>query len=163
MINFRWIDIRDGHWTKHGVGLESEYGFFCCIRNGVGVRFLLICWSRSLVSNFKIETKNNASVNQGCGSSRIFCASASSSSWSFMLPSSLSLLHYWDFLLPLPDKVGRFRVRFRFQLIFPKRFHFLQNFTASSFRFLLFLSNCMLTAKHKTENLMCRKSVWFTA
>jgi len=32
-------------------------------RNGVGVRFLLICWSRSLVSNFKIETENNASVN----------------------------------------------------------------------------------------------------
>jgi len=24
--------------------------------------FLLICWSRSLVSNFKIETKNDASV-----------------------------------------------------------------------------------------------------
>jgi len=30
---------------------------------GVGVRFLLICWSRSLVSIFKIETKNDASVN----------------------------------------------------------------------------------------------------
>jgi len=26
------------------------------------VRFLLICWSRSLVSNYKIETKNNARV-----------------------------------------------------------------------------------------------------
>jgi len=27
------------------------------------VRLLLISWSRSLVSNFKIETKNDASVN----------------------------------------------------------------------------------------------------
>jgi len=45
-----------------------------------------------------------------------------------MLPSLLSLPHSWDFLLPLPDKVGRFR----FQLILSKRFRFLQNFTASS-------------------------------
>jgi len=41
---------------------ESEYGVFCRIRNGVGVRFLLICWSPSLVSNFIMETKNDASV-----------------------------------------------------------------------------------------------------
>jgi len=69
------------------------------------------------------------------------------------------------FLLPLlaPDKVGRFRVRFRFKLILSKRFRFLQNFTASSFHFLRFLSNCMLFAQHKTENLVCRKSVKFTA
>jgi len=69
-----------------------------------------------------------------------------------MLPSSLPLPHSWEFLLPAPDKVGRF------QLILSKRFRFLQNFTASSFRFLYFLSN-MLTAQHKTENLVCRKSV----
>jgi len=82
-----------------------------------------------------------------------------------MLPSSLPLPHSWDLLLPLsaPDKVGRFRVRFRFQLILSKSFRFLQNFTASSFRFLRFLSNCMLTAQHKTKNLVCRKSVKFTA
>jgi len=80
-----------------------------------------------------------------------------------MLPSSLP--HSWDFLLPLPapDKIGRFRVRFRFQLILSKRFRFIQNFTASSFFFLRFLSHCMLTAQHKTENLVCRKSVQFTA
>jgi len=69
-----------------------------------------------------------------------------------MLPSSLP--HFWDFLLPLltPDKVGRFRVRFLFQLILSKRF-----------RFLRFLSNCLLTAQHKTENLVGRKSIKFTA
>jgi len=71
-----------------------------------------------------------------------------------MLPSSLPLPHSWDFLLPAPDKVGRFRVRFRFQLILSKRFRFLQNFTASSFRFLRFLSNGMLTSQHKTENFL---------
>jgi len=49
----------------------------------------------------------------------------------------------------------------RFQRILTKRF--LQNFTASSFRLLRFLSNCMLTAQHKTENLVCSKSVKFTA
>jgi len=27
-----------------------------------GVRFFFICWSRSLVSNYKIETKNDARV-----------------------------------------------------------------------------------------------------
>jgi len=63
---------------------------------------------------------------QGCGSSRIFFASASSSSGSVMLPSLLPLPHAWDFLLPLPapDKIGCFRVRFRFQLILSKRFRF---------------------------------------
>jgi len=30
---------------------------------GFGVCFLLFCWSRNLVSNFKIDTKNNAKVN----------------------------------------------------------------------------------------------------
>jgi len=81
-----------------------------------------------------------------------------------MLPSLLPLPHSCDFLLPLPapDKVGCFRVRFRFQLILSKRFRFLQIFTASSFCFLRFLSNCMLTAQHKTENLVCRKSIKFT-
>jgi len=107
--------------------------------------------------NLKIEKVFFVSFNQRCGSSRIFFASASSSSSSVMLPSSLPLPHSWDFMLPLPapDKVGRFRVRFRFQLILYKRFHFLQNFTAFSFRFLRFLSNCMLTAQHKSENLLC--------
>jgi len=53
---------------------------------------------------------------------------------SVVLPSSLSLSHSWDFLLPhpAPDKVGRFRVRFRFQLILLKLFRFIQNFTASA-------------------------------
>jgi len=66
-----------------------------------------------------------------------------------MLPSLFPLPYSWDFLLPLPapGKVGRFR----FQLILSKRFRFLQNFTASSFRFLLFPSDCMLTTQHKTE------------
>jgi len=50
-----------------------------------------------------------------------------------MLPSSLPLLHSWDFLLPLPapDKVGGFQVRFCFQLILSKRFRFLQNIVRS--------------------------------
>jgi len=80
-------------------------------------------------------------------------------SWDCLLP----LPRFWDFLLPLPapDKVDCFRVRFRFQLILSKRFRFLQNLIAS--RFLRFLSNCMLTAQHKTENILCRKSVKFTA
>jgi len=47
---------RDGH------NPESEYGVFCRIRSRVGVRFLLICWSQSLVSNYKIETKNDTKV-----------------------------------------------------------------------------------------------------
>jgi len=70
-----------------------------------------------------------------------------------MLPSLLSLPQSLDFLLPLPapDKVGRFCVRFLFQLILSKPFRFLQNFTASSFRFRLFLSNCVLTAQHKLK------------
>jgi len=78
---------------------------------------------------------------------------------------SSSLPHSWDFLLLLPalDKIDRFRVCFCFQIILSKRFHFLQNFTAFSFRFLRFLSICMFTAQHKTENLVCRKSVKFTA
>jgi len=77
-----------------------------------------------------------------------------------MLPSLHPFLHSWNFLLPLPapDKVSRFQVRLCFQLILSKRFRFLQNFTTFSFRFLHFLSNCMLTAQHKTENLVCRKS-----
>jgi len=81
-----------------------------------------------------------------------------------MLPSLLPLPHSWDFSLPLPapDKVGRFRVRYRFQLILSKSFRFLQYFTASSFCFLRFLSNFMLTAQHKTENLVCRKSTKLT-
>jgi len=33
---------------------------FYWIQSGVGVRFLLICWS--LVSNYKTETKNDARV-----------------------------------------------------------------------------------------------------
>jgi len=52
--------LRYQRLAKPGVGLESEYGDFCRIRSGVGVRFLLICRSRSLVSNYKIKTKNDA-------------------------------------------------------------------------------------------------------
>jgi len=74
-----------------------------------------------------------------------------------MLPSSLSLPHSWDFLLPLPapDKVGRSR----FQLILSKRLPLPSEF----FRFLRFLSNFMLTAQQKSENLVCRKSIKFTS
>jgi len=53
---------REQRWAKPGVGLESEYGVFCRIWSGVGVRFLLIYWSRSLVSNYKINMKNDARV-----------------------------------------------------------------------------------------------------
>jgi len=83
-------------------------------------------------------------LKQGCRSSRILFASAFIFSLSVMLPSLLPLSHSWDFLLPLPapDKVGRFRVHFRFQLILSKRF-----------RFLRFLSNyiySLLSTKLKT-------------
>jgi len=53
-------------WTKPGVELESEYGVFVGFRvesDSVFVNFLELEWSRSLVSNFKVETKNDASVN----------------------------------------------------------------------------------------------------
>jgi len=62
-----------------------------------------------------------------------------------MLPSLLLLPYSWDFLLPALDKVGRFRVCFCYQLILSKRFRFVQSFTASSFRFLRFLRNCILS------------------
>ena len=71
---------------------------------------------------------------QGCGSSQIFNASASSSSSSFMLPSLLPLPHFWKFLLPVPGRASRFRVRFRFQSFSSKcfRFRFHKNLTAST-------------------------------
>jgi len=47
---------------RDGQNPESECGVFCRFRSEVGVRFLLICWSRSLVSNYNIETKNDARV-----------------------------------------------------------------------------------------------------
>jgi len=75
----------------------------------------------------------------------------------------VEVVEYFLLPLPAPLKVSCFRVRFRFQLILSKRFRFLQKFTASSFRFFCFLSNNMLTAQHKTENLVGRKSVKFTA
>jgi len=70
-----------------------------------------------------------------------------------MLLSLLPLPHSLNLLLLVPDKVSRFRVRF--QLLLSKRFRFLQNSIASSFRFLCF--------QHNTENLVCRKSVKLTA
>jgi len=41
--------VRYQRWAKPGVGvgLELKHSVFCRIRSGVGVRFLLICWSRS--------------------------------------------------------------------------------------------------------------------
>jgi len=42
--------------------LESEYGVFCRIRSAFFVNLLESKWSWSLVSNYKIETKNYASV-----------------------------------------------------------------------------------------------------
>jgi len=100
---------------------------------------------------------DHETAKQGCGRRRIFFASASSSSWSVTLPSSLPLPHSWDFLIPLPapDKVGRFRVRFRFQLILSKRFRFLQNFTASSFRFLRFLTQNWKVSVQKIRQVYC--------
>jgi len=41
-------------------------------------------------------------------------------------------VEYFLLPLPAPDKVGRFRVHFRFPIILSKRFRFLQNFTASA-------------------------------
>jgi len=55
----------DQRWAKPGS--ESEYGVYCRIQSGVGVRFLLILliyWSWSLVSNYKIEAKNDARVKR---------------------------------------------------------------------------------------------------
>ena len=51
-----------------------------------------------------------------------------------MLPSSLSLPHQWNFLLPLPapDRISRFQVCFRFQSLSSKCFHFHKNLTAST-------------------------------
>jgi len=99
----------------------------------------------------------------------------------------MEAVEYFLLPIPAPFEVSCFRVCFRFLTleIFCFRFRlriklvasefpspsssfcqnassFLQNFTASSFRFLRFLRNCMLTAQHKTENLVCRKSVKFT-
>ena len=63
-----------------------------------------------------------------------FNASASSSSWSFMLPSSLPLPHIGNFLLPLPapDRISCFQVRFRFKSLSSKCFRFHKNLTAST-------------------------------
>ena len=71
-----------------------------------------------------------------------------------MLPSSLPLPHLWKFLLPhlwkflfplpAPDKISRFRVRFRFQSLLSKCFRFHKNLTAStafSFRFHIHVCN----------------------
>ena len=76
------------------------------------------------------ETLLASYENQGCGSSQIFNACASSSSWRFMLPSSLPLPHLWNFLLPLPasDRISRFRFRF----LSSKCFRFYKNLTASA-------------------------------
>jgi len=47
-------------WVKPGVGvgLESEYGVFCRIRIGVGVPFLVICWSRSAFFGNLLESES---------------------------------------------------------------------------------------------------------
>ena len=68
--------------------------------------------------------------DQGCGSSQIFNASASSSSWSFMLSSLLPLPHLWNFLLLLPatDRISRFR----FKSLSWKCCSLLKNSTAST-------------------------------
>ena len=73
-------------------------------------------------------------LNQRCGSSQNFNASASSSSWSFMLPLSLRLPHLWSFLLslPAPDRISHFWVRFRFQSLSSKCFRFHKNLIAST-------------------------------
>ena len=94
-------------------------------------------WAKSLTKlnpkkqNF--ERALDLNCKQGCGSSQIFNASASSSSWSSMLPSSLPLPHLWNFLLPLPapDRISRFR----FRSLLSKCFRFHKNLTASCLRF----------------------------
>ena len=50
-----------------------------------------------LISGYK--TIPILGADQECGSSQIFNAFASRSSWSFMLPSSIPLPHFWNFLL----------------------------------------------------------------
>jgi len=51
-----------GNWNRDGQNPESDWSRSMMFFVGFGMRFLLICWSRSLVSNFKIEIKNDASV-----------------------------------------------------------------------------------------------------
>ena len=53
-----------------------------------------------------------------------------------MLPSSLLLPHLWNFFLPLPapDRISRFRARFRSQSFSLRCFCFHKILTASSFR-----------------------------
>ena len=94
-------------------------------------------WMRICDFSYRTATtKKLFSCDQGCGSSQIFNASASSSSWSSMLPSSLPFPHFSNFLLPLPapDRISCFRVRFPFQSLSSNcfRFHFHKNLTASA-------------------------------
>ena len=64
-----------------------------------------------------------------------------------MLPISLPLPHFWNFLLPLPapDRISRFRVRFPFQSLSSKcfRFRFHRNLIAST----AYASTSMLSMK----------------
>ena len=94
-------------------------------------------------------------LKRGCGSSQIFNASASSSSWSFMLPSSLPLPHLWNYLLPLPapDRISRFRVRFFFQSFSSKCFRFHKNLTASASTSLLSMKQLIVFSLKKSRQV----------
>ena len=108
--------------------------------NGFSIFFLSVgeraqdCFCLPNFDVIRIKQVEMEPVYQGCWSSQIFNASASSSSGSFMLPSSLPLPHVWNFLLPLPapDRISRFRVHFR---SLSKCFFFHKNLTASTFLF----------------------------
>ena len=130
------------------------------------IRWITIISVTTLRTKSYYARSSNQLSGQGCWNTQIFNASASSSSWSFMLPSSLSLPHLWNFLLPLPapDRASRFRVRFRFQSFSSKCFRFHKNLTAStasasSFRFHISAqyetANC-ISFKKKQASLLCK-------
>ena len=116
--------------------------YFCRAEAGIVLNLFLNLRQHGPRVFIIVFIKKKCNRNQGCGSSQIFNAFASSSSWSFMLPKSLPLPHLWNFLLPLPalDRISCFRVPLRFQSLSSKcfRFRFHKNLiasTASSFRF----------------------------
>ena len=76
-----------------------------------------------------------------------------------MLPSLLPLPYLWNFLLPLPapHRICRFRVRFRFQPVSSKCFHFHKKLTASASASLFSMKHLILSSvKKKQASLLCK-------
>ena len=69
-----------------------------------------------------------------------------------MHPSSLPLPHIWNFLVPLsaPERISRFRLRFRFQSLSSKCFRFRFHIPARNET-----ANCIL-CKKKQASLLCK-------